>query len=160
MSTIRQLVLLRHAHALPATAGQDDHARNLSDVGQAEARAAAEFIAGLPTLTRALCSTAQRTRETAAAVSARLPALELQLESRIYEATPGQLLSLLEEQTDTESLLLIGHNPGLEQLVALLATGRSGDYRGMSPAAVAVLKLPSGSALEPGVAELAAFWSP
>lgn len=160
MSMPQQLVLLRHAHALPAGAGQDDHARNLSGVGQQEARAAAEFIATLPGITRALCSTAQRTRETAAIVGERLPGLELQLEPRIYEATPGQLLSLLEEQADAESLLLIGHNPGLEHLVALLVTGRSGDYRGMPPAAVAVLKLPQAASMEPGVAELAAFWSP
>src|SRR5690606_29911434 len=78
----------------------------------------------------------------------------------IYEATPGTLIGLLEEQRDVERLMLVGHNPGLERLVALLGSGRSDDYRGMPPAAVAVLTLPQGRAMEPGIGRLDAFWWP
>ena len=53
----------------------------------------------------------------------------------------------------------MGHNPGLETLVALLATGQSGDFRGMPPAGVAWFEL-AGGALEPGAGTLKAFWSP
>jgi phosphohistidine phosphatase len=56
--------------------------------------------------------------------------------------------------------LLIGHNPGLEQMAALLASGQSGDFRGMPAGGVAVLSLPADAQLEPGVAKLAAFWWP
>ena len=56
--------------------------------------------------------------------------------------------------------MIVGHNPGLEQLVALMESGQSGDYRGMPPAGVAVLTLPPGAPIEPGVAKLAQFWWP
>ena len=61
---------------------------------------------------------------------------------------------------DAERLLLVGHNPGLERLVALLSSGQSGDYRGMPPAAVAVLSLPAEAEIEPGIATLSTFWWP
>ena len=48
----------------------------------------------------------------------------------------------------------------MEQLVALLHSGQSGDYRGMPPGGIAVLTMPAATALEPGIADLAAFWWP
>ena len=47
MSDSRWLILLRHAHAEPAVAGQHDRDRGLSDTGEAEADAAAAFLATL-----------------------------------------------------------------------------------------------------------------
>ena len=52
------------------------------------------------------------------------------------------------------------HNPGLEQLAALMHSDQTGDYRGMPPAGIAVLKLPVDAAIEPGIASLTAFWWP
>ena len=44
------------------------------------------------------------------------------IEPRIYEASAGELLALLRElDDDVGSAMLIGHNPGLEQLIADLA---------------------------------------
>jgi phosphohistidine phosphatase SixA len=57
-------------------------------------------------------------------------------------------------------LLLVGHNPGLEQLAALMHSGQSGDYRGMPPGGIVVLTLPLDATIEPGVATLSAFWWP
>jgi phosphohistidine phosphatase SixA len=56
--------------------------------------------------------------------------------------------------------MLVGHNPGLEQLAALMHSGQSGDYRGMPTASVVVLTVPQDAAIEPGVARLTAFWWP
>ncbi len=78
----------------------------------------------------------------------------------IYEATPGTLIALADTHNQFERLLLVGHNPAFEQLAALLHSGQSGDYRGMPPAGIAVLTIPVGAALEPGVAQLSAFWWP
>jgi phosphohistidine phosphatase SixA len=86
------------------------------------------------------------------------PELAIELSEAIYEATPGELLALLDQHADAGSVLLIGHNPGLERLVALMVEGRSDDFRGMPPAGIAVLHLDD--ALEPGRARLDAFWSP
>ena len=67
---------------------------------------------------------------------------------------------ILLRHAHAERLLLVGHNPGLERLVALLSSGQSGDYRGMPPAAVAVLALPAEAEIEPGIATLSTFWWP
>ena len=157
---MRQLILLRHAHAESATAGQDDIARPLSATGLAEARAAGDWLRehGLRP-DRVLCSTAARTRETLAALGD-IGAGEIYEDASIYEASPGTLASLADANRDAERLLLVGHNPGLEQLAALMHSGQTGDYRGMPTSSVVVLKLPVDASIEPGIATLSAFWWP
>lgn len=158
---MRQLILLRHAHAMPPAPGQDDADRPLSAQGVAEAEAAGAWLLdrGLRP-DRVLCSPARRTRQTLEPVLAALGHVDQRLEPGIYEATPGALLALADEHREVPRLMLVGHNPGLEQLVALLASGPSGEYRGMPPAGIAVLQLPQHGGLEPGAAGLAAFWCP
>ncbi|HLT45004.1 MAG TPA: histidine phosphatase family protein [Luteimonas sp.] len=158
---MRELILLRHAHALPATPGQADLDRALSPEGLAEAEAAGRWLAenGLvPDCV--LCSPARRTRETLEAVLGVVGYVDQRLEPAIYGASPGTLIALADGHGDAERLLLIGHNPGLETLAALLHSGQSGDYRGMPPAGIAVLSVPEDTPLEPGIARLAAFWWP
>ena len=158
---MRQLILLRHAHAEPASTGQADFDRPLSPRGLAEAEAAGAWLAAQSLMPdRVLCSPARRTRETLDAVVEAVGNLDKRLDAAIYEATPGTLAGLVDTHRDAERLLLVGHNPGLERLVALLSSGQSGDYRGMPPAAVAVLALPAGAEIEPGIATLSTFWWP
>lgn len=155
---MRELILLRHAHA---ESGDDDRARALSDEGRSEAQAAASWLAAQGLLPdRALCSPALRTRQTLDAVTDTLGAFEQRIDEAIYEATPGTLAELVDANRDAARLLLVGHNPGLEQLAALMYSGQSGDYRGMPPGGIAVLSLPAQVAIEPGVAQLSAFWWP
>ncbi|TWH99756.1 phosphohistidine phosphatase SixA [Luteimonas cucumeris] len=158
---MRQLILLRHAHAEPATPGQADLDRPLSPEGLAEAEAAGRWLAEQGLVPdRALCSPSRRTRETLEAVLARVGYVDQRLEAGIYEATPGTLAALADSHREAERLLVIGHNPGLEQLAALMHSGQSGDYRGMPPAGIAVLTLPIDASIEPGIASLSAFWWP
>lgn len=163
MSTHRWLVLLRHASADATRPGQADADRTLSVLGRAEADAAADFLATLPILPpieRLICSPALRTRQTAERVLARMGAIDTRYDSRIYEASPGELLNVLDDHDDVSVATLVGHNPSLEHLVALLSTGRSGAFRGMPPAGLALLRWPVGTPLEPGNVELVTFWSP
>lgn len=158
---MRELILLRHAHAEPATPGQADLDRALSPDGVAEAEAAGRWLAEhrlVPDCV--LCSPSRRTRETLEAVLGAIGYVEQRLEPAIYEATPGTLIALADAHAQVGRLLIVGHNPGLEQLVALMHSGQSGDYRGMPPGAVAVLRLPADAAIEPGVATVDAFWWP
>lgn len=158
---MRELILLRHAHALPAAPGQADLDRPLSTEGLAEAEAAGHWLlANALVPDCVLCSPARRTRETLEAVLDAIGYVEQRLEDPIYDATPGALIALAEAHCDAERLLMVGHNPGLEQLVALLSSGQSGDYRGMPPGGIAVLSMPDGVAIEPGIATLSAFWWP
>jgi phosphohistidine phosphatase SixA len=157
---MHELILLRHAEALPATPGDGDPQRRLSERGEREARAAGAWLAqhgARPD--RVLCSPAERARATCSLALAELArAPSAQAATEIYDATPGELLALLDQHEDAGTVLLVGHNPGIERLVALLVEGRSDEFRGMPPAGLAVLHLDG--ALEPGSARLGAFWSP
>jgi phosphohistidine phosphatase SixA len=158
---MRQLVLLRHAHAEPAAAGQADFERPLSPEGVAEAEAAGVWLEQhgyTPDLV--VYSPARRTKETLERVLSVLGNVEARPEPRVYEATPGTLMAIADAHRDLGRVLLVGHNPGLEQALALLSSGQSGDFRGMPAGGVAVLDLPPAADLEPGIGRVAAFWWP
>ena len=157
---MHELILLRHAEAVPIETSGDDQQRPLSARGEQEAQAAGLWLASHNIRPeRVLSSPTRRTDETtrlalAAIDNAPVP----QLADEIYDASPGELLALLDQHSDVGTVMLVGHNPGIERLVALLVEGRSDEFRGMPPGALAVLHL-DGS-LEPGNARLDAFWSP
>ena len=158
---MRELILLRHAHAEPAAPGQADLDRPLSAEGLAEAESAGRWIKDngwVPDCV--LCSPSRRTRETLEAVLGEVGYIDQRIEPSIYVATPGGLIALADAHRDVGRLMLVGHNPGLERLAALLHSGQSGDSRGMPPGGVAVLTMPNDVALEPGIARLGAFWWP
>jgi phosphohistidine phosphatase len=152
----RDLILLRHAHAESAKPGGDDTQRGLSPRGIAEAEGAGHWLRehhALPV--RVLCSPALRARQT---LDYSLGRIEVSLEPRIYEATAGELVGLIDENADAPRLMLVGHNPGFETLVALLATGQSGDFRGVPPGGIAWIQIDG--TIEPGAGKLKAFWAP
>jgi phosphohistidine phosphatase len=160
---MRDLILLRHAEALPVATGGSDRDRPLSRRGEAESRDAGAWLRDRGArFDAALSSPARRAQMT---IERALDALGATVPPRfitgIYEATPGDLLALLEQHAGSaQQVLLVGHNPGLEQLLSLLLQGRSDRTRGLPPAAVAWLQLDETRALEPGSAMLRAFWSP
>lgn len=152
----RELILLRHAHAESLKAGEDDAQRTLSTRGIVEAEDAGHWLVEHKVLpARVLCSPARRTKQT---LDYALGAVAPTMEPRIYEATAGELIALIDEHIDSERLIMVGHNPGFETLAALLTTGQSGDFRGMPPAGIAWIELDG--AVEPGAGRLKAFWAP
>ena len=156
---MHELILLRHAHAANAQSGQADSDRPLSLTGEAEADAAGAWLkshAAHPL--RVLCSPSVRTRQTAERVLAQIDYADTRYEPAIYEATAGGLMTLLDAHREPGQVLLVGHNPGIETLVALLATGQSGEFRGVPPAGIAWFEI--GGDIEPGAGRLKAFWSP
>ncbi|MEO7073000.1 MAG: histidine phosphatase family protein [Rhodanobacter sp.] len=157
---MHELILLRHAEAVATQADTDDRDRPLSARGEQEAQAAGLWLAARHTTPdRVLCSPTRRTDETARLALSALPGAPIpQLSTEIYDASPGELLALLDQHADAGTVLMVGHNPGIERLVALLVEGRSDHFRGMPPGGLAVLHL--NGALEPGNARLDAFWSP
>jgi phosphohistidine phosphatase len=119
----RLLMLLRHAKAERAKPNGRDHERVLEERGRADARKIGFYLARhgfVPD--RALVSTAARTRETWALASEAFkkpPAADF--DERIYEAEPQAILKAIQETgSDVRTLLVIGHNPGLQELAALL----------------------------------------
>ena len=73
-----------------------------------------------------LCSTAQRTRETLQLLLTALNSPDVRLERELYGASVKVLLDRLHDVTENvTSVMLIGHNPGLQELaIALTAPGR------------------------------------
>ncbi|MEU2262391.1 histidine phosphatase family protein [Streptomyces sp. NPDC019645] len=166
--TPRRIVLLRHAKAdWPQVS---DHERPLADRGRMDAPVAGRKLAdtGIP-FDLALCSTATRTRETWKLAVQELPERPRTVyEERLYEASLGDLLALLNETPDeVTELLLIGHNPGMHALADALSGKAEGDTlqrmnRGGFPtAAFAVIGF-SGSwkSVEHGVGTLLDYWAP
>ena len=164
----RRIVLFRHAKAdWPQVSDQE---RPLAERGRKDAAVAGRKLAdtGVP-FDLALCSTAARTRETWKLAVQELPQRPKTVyEERLYEASPGQLIAVLNETPDdVHSVLLIGHNPGVRGLADILAGRSEGDAqermgrRGFPAAAFAVLTF-TGSlkSVECGVGSLLEFWAP
>jgi phosphohistidine phosphatase len=120
---MRRLLILRHAKAAPLTKGEADIDRPLAPRGRRAAPRMGVYLAAerlIPDL--ALVSSAQRTRETWDGVSPALGEIAMRFEPQIYEASADRLLALLRGVEDgVGTLLIIGHNPGLEDLAGLLA---------------------------------------
>ncbi|MEG3628021.1 SixA phosphatase family protein [Streptomyces poriticola] len=120
---LRRLVVLRHAKSA-RPAGVADHDRPLAGRGRRDAPAAGRALAEadrLPDL--ALCSTATRARATWELASAEWGTPPpVRLEPRLYAADVPELLAVVREVPDeVGTLLVVGHNPGLEDLVLELA---------------------------------------
>jgi len=128
---MKYLTAVRHAKAEDATAWADDFMRPLTERGQRDAKAVARIIEGLePAADWWLTSPAVRALQTAQQIRRALPesfgseANGLHQEPDIYMATPEALLALVRQTPPSQThLVLIGHNPGLEALVAGLCAG-------------------------------------
>lgn len=117
---MKQLTLVRHAKSSWKNPGLDDFDRPLNNRGRHDLPGMAQRVyeAGLRP-DRLLSSTALR-----ALTTAKTLATELQLSSKrfvvlpaLYAASCRSLLRLLQEQSDQwHHLMLVGHNPGLEEL--------------------------------------------
>jgi phosphohistidine phosphatase len=143
---IEELILLRHAHAERDAQSNRDIDRALSTLGFSQAEAAAAWLIERQVRpVKVLCSPATRARQTLAAFRTRLADLDIVEEPGIYEATPGELISLIDAHRPASSLLVVGHNPGLETLVTLLTDGLSTDGRGMPTSSIARLRLRAGA---------------
>lgn len=156
----RELLILRHAKSdweAPA-----DRNRELARRGRREAPRVGEWLAEADLIPDAiLCSPAVRARQTLAAVLERLeiPGLAVTIDERIYAATLPALLEVLADcPLRAQRVLLVGHNPGLDDLVThLLATPPPLTAKGklMTTAALAHCVLPDDwSSLAPGCARL------
>jgi phosphohistidine phosphatase len=153
----RTLVVLRHAKSDWST-GRPDRERPLAPRGRRQAPAAGAWLAanlGPPGL--AVVSPAERTRATWALVSAELPKdVPVRVEERLYGASGSELSELVASlPPEIESVVLVGHNPGVEDLVQ----GITGEWVPMKTSAIAVLTW-EGAWTDAGSARLVASGRP
>jgi phosphohistidine phosphatase len=165
--TERRLYLLRHAKSSWKDAGLADHDRPLARRGRRAASAIGRHLREqrvAPELV--LCSTARRARETLERIEAELGSGAIRAEPELYGAGPAELLALLHQiEAPVRSVMVIGHNPALEQLALLIA--RRGpavsELEAKFPTgALATLTFrgPGWAALDRGTAELIEFVRP
>jgi len=129
---MRRLLLLRHAKAERAQPGQKDHERVLTDRGRSDAaRVGAYLVRHRLAPDRVLVSTSARTRETWTLLAeATGSAPPVRFEERIYDASPQTILKVIQETpAKTETLLVVGHNPALQELAAMLIASGEVDSR-------------------------------
>lgn len=131
-NTMKDLLLLRHAKSSWGDPDTDDFDRPLNKRGRRAAASMARYLdaEGLrPGLV--LCSAAQRTRETLEFLIASLgPRLPLHIEPKLYLADAATLFARLRRvPADIASVLVLAHNPGLQELALELAeaAGAEGD---------------------------------
>lgn len=122
-----RIILMRHAQSGWALPGQTDFERSLDDTGLAEAAAVSERAADggyRPDLV--LCSTALRCRQTAVAfLAAFSEPPEVVYSDDLYNAPPDAYFDLIGQYADREAIMLIGHNPAMEEMLESLAGVRA-----------------------------------
>jgi len=136
---MRILYLLRHAKSSWNDPTLRDFDRPLKKRGREAAERIGERMAS-ETLSNPLviCSPAVRTRETAEVVlaSAKLQ-VEPRFDERIYEASLRELAEIVTEiPNDKEVAIMIGHNPGFEELLSFLTD----EHRRMPTCALAKIR--------------------
>ena len=134
-TTERTLMLLRHAKA-EQVQGKPDHDRELAPRGRKDARAVGEWLRDAPqtlvipsgVIDLVLCSTSERTRQTLDGVCAGGASFkDTRFDERIYDAGATGLLDVLREVPDSvNSVLMIGHGPGVPVLATALARKGAG----------------------------------
>jgi len=138
---MKTLLVLRHAKSSWSDPALDDHERPLNTRGRRDAPRMGELVREhglIPDVV--ISSDAVRARLTAeAVVDAARYAGEILLDPRLYMAGPADILSLLRTVgKKAETVMIVGHNPGLEELVAQL----TGAWQDLPTAALAQIVLP------------------
>lgn len=167
---MKTLLLLRHAKSSWEDEARRDIDRPLTERGRKAAWRMGRLLADqglVPELV--LCSTARRARETYDGLVPALPdGVETRFEARLYMAEPATLLQLVRALPDkVGTVLLIGHNPGLEQFAGRLSGSGDDDALGrmahkFPTAALAVLRFEDGGwrKVAPAAGRLDAFVAP
>lgn len=159
---MKTALILRHAKSSWDNMHQADHERPLNARGQRDAPRIGQLILQQQlTPDTIIASTAQRARETAEAVATTCQFQgDILYDDNLYLAPPEVYVNLLQAMSDdSQTVLLVGHNPGMEDLVSRL----SGQPVTMPTAALAHLQwsIESWQQFEDtSSANLADFWIP
>ncbi len=147
----RELLILRHAKSSWASASLRDFDRPLAERGRRDALRMGRWLLRQDLLPDGIISSpARRARESVERVceALALPVESVRWEERLYLADLAALLEILEgTPSSIRRLLLVGHNPGLDELLIHLCGAevpRNAAGKSMTTAAIAHVALPDG----------------
>ena len=158
----RTLILLRHGKS-DWSAGKEDFDRPMKKRGRNASSLVGKWLHSTDQVPDfVITSPAKRAIQTARITcdAMNISAKGIYKRKHIYLATPEELLYVLEDcPREARRVMLVGHNPGLEELLYYLVDGRLAipeDGKIMPTAATAVLDMPEDwSGLDSGSASLA-----
>lgn len=162
-----RLYLLRHAKAGWALPGMRDFDRPLDASGHADAEAMGIEMRSLgyvPDIT--LCSSAARARETLQGIAGHADTGRVLFCEKLYSEDAAGYLKLIHENAASGSILVIGHNPMMEDLAMAISGDGDPDARatlaaGFPTSGLAVIGFPNGlKKAAPGTGYLEAFHAP
>ncbi|MFK8040217.1 MAG: histidine phosphatase family protein [Rickettsiaceae bacterium] len=145
----KQIILMRHAHTQLVQNHQRDISRTLSDQGTLEAKAAAKFLSKYK-IDKILVSPAMRTMQTLNLILSSHKKTEVEEVKSIYESSALKILKDITcQNASINSLMIIGHNPEILNLIICLANEKKNDNydllirQGMKPAQIVIIDIPS-----------------
>jgi phosphohistidine phosphatase len=124
---MKKLVLLRHAKSSWDDPAMEDHDRPLNKRGRKSAPLIARWLVRRRHLPdTVLCSSAARAQETVALMGSAVAGMpDPVIERALYHARPGAMLDRLAKlPRGCRTAMLVGHNPGLCDLLRQLSDGR------------------------------------
>lgn len=131
------MILLRHGKAEPFSASGSDFDRPLHKHGQEQAEAVAKWLQDQGLKPDCVVSSpALRTLETAKTACRPWPDMPFIFLDSIYEAPPGALIQALEQHTE-DTVLLVGHNPGISWCWQMI----TGDQSAFKTASLGVIEV-------------------
>lgn len=159
---MKTLLILRHAKSSWDDPALPDHDRPLTERGKEDAKRIGVLLSELGLVPDLIVSsTAKRACKTASKVAKACEyAGEVEVTSRLYHAYPSQFIEVLREVgNERATVLVVAHNPGLEELVRHL----TGQAEPMPTAALAQISLDIDSwqslSVPPG-GKLVGVWRP
>lgn len=140
MNNFKSLSVLRHGEAEFSALKNGDFNRNLSIQGRSQVKRLTELLKKNDfEIDLILSSSAIRTKETTELVSQGAKVAAIVFEHEIYEAEPNQLLKLINGLGIVfNRVLLVGHNPGLSDLISFI-TGEQ--YINLQPGMMAIMEI-------------------
>jgi phosphohistidine phosphatase len=124
---MRRLILFRHAKAEPRAPGEDDFDRPLAERGRDDAAIVGQALARRGFAPdAALISPARRTAETWIYARDAFPRIRAELMRSLYDAGPEDIRAAIDRTSErADTLIVIGHNPGLQELAVELLVDAS-----------------------------------
>ena len=161
----RRLILTRHAKSSWDVPGLEDHERPLNARGRRAAAELGQWLASRGYLPdEVLSSDAARTRETWNALAPSMPETTApRWLPALYQAGPERLAAALKAASG-QTLMILGHNPGLAEFAATLPAVRPSnpDFERFPTAATLVVdfEIRSWADLAPGLGSVLDFFTP